>query len=61
MRNLSLQEALLEWFAHAQRALPWRSNPTPYAVWVSEMMLQQTQVATVLPYFQRWMARFPTV
>src|SRR5690606_37560916 len=43
------------------RKLPWRDNPTGYGVWFSEMMLQQTQVATMLPYYQRWMSRFPTL
>ena len=56
-----LQSALLDWFAGAQRPLPWRESYDPYAVWISEMMLQQTQVATVKPYFARWMARFPDV
>ena len=55
------------WFEAVKRTLPWRSpdldlpHPDPYAVLVSEVMLQQTQVATVIPYFQRWMARFPTL
>ena len=54
--------ALLDWYARQGRALPWRrAHPDPYAVWVSEVMLQQTRVETVLPYFRRWMARFPTV
>ncbi len=53
--------ALLAWYADHQRALPWRGLKDPYAIWVSEVMLQQTQVATVVPYFRRWMARFPTV
>ncbi len=52
---------LLEWFAAFQRDLPWRRTGDPYAIWVSETMLQQTQVATVIPYFERWLARFPTV
>jgi len=52
---------LLTWYAAHARDLPWRGHPDPYAVWVSEVMLQQTQVATVKPYFARWMARFPTV
>lgn len=56
-----IQTALLEWFAIAQRDLPWRRTTDPYAVWVSEMMLQQTQVATVIPYYLSWMERFPTV
>jgi A/G-specific adenine glycosylase len=52
---------LLRWFRAEQRDLPWRRDPTPYHIWVSEIMLQQTQVATVIPYYERWMARFPTV
>ncbi len=53
--------ALTQWFAASQRILPWRSEPTLYRVWVSEIMLQQTQVVTVLPFFERFTARFPTV
>jgi A/G-specific adenine glycosylase len=52
---------LLAWFDRHQRDLPWRRTPDPYRVWVSEVMLQQTQVSTVLPYYARWMARFPTL
>ena len=53
-------QRLLEWFAlHGRHALPWQSNPTPYRVWVSEVMLQQTQVATVIPYYARFISRFP--
>src|SRR5690606_33181444 len=51
-------ELLLAYYRRTARKLPWRDNPTAYAVWVSEMMLQQTQVATVLPYYKRWMERF---
>jgi A/G-specific adenine glycosylase len=55
-------QRLLDWFAlHGRQTLPWQSNPTPYRVWVSEVMLQQTQVATVIPYYARFMARFPDV
>lgn len=57
----SLREALLTWYAHSKRALPWREARDPYAIWVSEIMLQQTQVATVLDYYARWMQRFPTL
>lgn len=46
---------------HGRHALPWQQDITPYRVWVSEIMLQQTQVATVIPYFERFMTRFPTV
>ena len=53
---------LLAWFDdQGRKDLPWQQNPTPYRVWVSEVMLQQTQVRTVIPYYQRFMARFPTV
>ena len=52
---------LLAWYGKSARDLPWRRSPTPYGVWVSEVMLQQTVVATVIPYFERWMARFPDV
>ena len=52
---------LLSWWDYSHADLPWRRNKEPYAIWVSEIMLQQTQVATVIPYFERWMARFPTV
>src|SRR5882672_9750506 len=52
--------ALLRWFeVHGRKNLPWQQNPTPYRVWVSEVMLQQTQVAAVIPYFERFIARFP--
>lgn len=52
---------LLEWYARHARQMPWRDHPDPYAIWVSEVMLQQTQVETVIPYFQRWMVRFPDI
>jgi A/G-specific adenine glycosylase len=54
-------EDLLEWFHNHKRNLPWRKKRTPYRVWLSEAMLQQTQVATVIPYFERWLKKFPTV
>ena len=52
---------LLAWYRRNARTLPWRGHPDPYAVWISEIMLQQTRVETVIPYFQRWMDRFPTI
>src|ERR1700728_3120429 len=53
-------QALVAWQAtHGRHDLPWQQNRTPYRVWVSEIMLQQTQVATVIGYFERFMARFP--
>lgn len=54
-------EALKTWFQKEKRSLPWRAYPTPYAVWVSEIMLQQTQASVVKDYFLRWMERFPTI
>lgn len=57
----AIGRALLNWYAKKRRELPWRKSLDPYAVWVSEMMLQQTQVSTVVPYFERWMQRFPNV
>ncbi len=57
--NAATRKALLRWFASAGRDLPWRKRTDAYAVMVSEFMLQQTQVATVIPYFERWMLRFP--
>ncbi len=50
---------LLEWYRREKRTLPWRSDPDPYRVWISEIMLQQTQVRTVLPYYERFIERFP--
>lgn len=53
---------ILAWFdLHGRKDLPWQHNKTPYSVWISEIMLQQTQVTTVIPYFQKFMARFPNV
>jgi A/G-specific adenine glycosylase len=56
-----LVTALLAWWDAGHEDLPWRRSRDPYAIWVAEVMLQQTQIATVIPYFERWMARFPTV
>ncbi|WP_420641599.1 A/G-specific adenine glycosylase [Candidatus Leptofilum sp.] len=56
-----IQNALLDWWDVDHADLPWRRSKNPYAIWVSEIMLQQTQIATVIPYFERWMTRFPTV
>jgi A/G-specific adenine glycosylase len=61
-RNAQFAQRLLAWFSvHGRHTLPWQINPTPYRVWVSEVMLQQTQVATVIPYYMRFMARFPDI
>lgn len=57
----SLLFSLSSWFEKSKRELPWRENPTPYRVWISEIMLQQTQVKTVTPYFECFISRFPDV
>ncbi len=54
-------ESLVSWFRRQQRVLPWREEPSLYRVWISEIMLQQTQVVTVLPYFERFIKTFPRV
>lgn len=63
--NISQQDfsdVVLSWYQeHGRKNLPWQHNLTPYRVWVSEIMLQQTQVATVIPYYERFMASFPSV
>jgi A/G-specific adenine glycosylase len=58
-RRAGFRGALLSWYRASRRRLPWRESPSPYSTVVSEFMLQQTQVATVLPYFARWMAALP--
>ena len=57
----SIQKKLLTWYDKTKRDLPWRETDDPYHIWVSEIMLQQTQVKTVLPYYTRWVKTFPTV
>ncbi|MFR9720609.1 A/G-specific adenine glycosylase [Aeromonas diversa] len=62
MNQATFANRVLEWYEHSGRkTLPWQQQKTPYRVWISEIMLQQTQVATVIPYYQRFMARFPDV
>lgn len=56
-----IQSKLLEWYQHNKRDLPWREDKNPYKIWVSEIMLQQTRVDTVIPYFQRFIKQFPTI
>lgn len=58
---VKLQEKLLEWYDSNARILPWRDNPSPYRVWISEIMLQQTRVDTVKPYFERFMKTVPSI
>lgn len=54
-------ESLCDWFSKNKRDLPWRNARNPYHIWISEVMLQQTQVATVIPYYQRFLEKFPTI
>lgn len=57
----AFRSALLDWYDREKRDLPWRENTDPYRIWVSEIMLQQTRVDTVIPYFQRFLETFPTI
>ncbi|WP_312630010.1 A/G-specific adenine glycosylase [Scandinavium sp.] len=62
MQASQFSAQVLDWYdKYGRKTLPWQTEKTPYKVWLSEVMLQQTQVATVIPYFERFMARFPTV
>ena len=62
MKPTEFSRRVLRWYdVFGRKNLPWQQNPSPYRVWVSEVMLQQTQVATVVPYYQRFMGRFPDV
>jgi A/G-specific adenine glycosylase len=56
-----IAKSLLAWYGQHRRILPWREHPDPYRIWISEIMLQQTQVDTVIPYYDRFLQRFPTV
>jgi A/G-specific adenine glycosylase len=60
-RRGALQRSLLKWFDKNRRALPWRANRNPYRIWIAEIMLQQTRIAAVIPYYERFLERFPTV
>ena len=55
----TFQNRMLAWFRAHQRDLPWRRSRDAYRIWVAEVMLQQTRIATVMPYYQRFLARFP--
>ena len=57
----AIPKPLLKWYDNNRRILPWREQPTPYRVWVSEIMLQQTRVEAVKPYFQRFMDTLPDI
>ena len=56
-----LSNQLLSWYSSNKRDLPWRLTKDPYKIWISEIMLQQTQVATVIPYYKKWMSSFPDI
>jgi A/G-specific adenine glycosylase len=58
---IQLRRDLLSWYAQSAFKLPWRKNLDPYSIWFSEIMLQQTQVKTVIPYYHRWLKLFPTI
>ncbi|MGB7611610.1 MAG: A/G-specific adenine glycosylase, partial [Candidatus Acidiferrum sp.] len=57
----TFRKQLLDWFRQFQRDLPWRRTKDPYRIWISEIMLQQTRVAAVIPYYERFLERFPDV
>ena len=59
--NKSLQEKLLTWFERNKRPFPWRQTKDPYAIWISEVMLQQTTSKAVIPYYKRFLKRFSNV
>jgi A/G-specific adenine glycosylase len=60
-RQPSVAQLLLAWYRHGHRDLPWRSSRDPYRIWISEIMLQQTRAQAVIPYYRRFLERFPTV
>jgi A/G-specific adenine glycosylase len=61
VRSATLSKRLIDWYRRGHRDLPWRRTADPYRIWVSEIMLQQTRAAAVIPYFERFLDRFPTV
>ncbi len=61
MESNSFSSALLKWYQNNKRDLPWRNTKDPYKIWISEVMLQQTTVQAVIPYYQKWIRRFPDI
>ncbi len=61
MKRASLSHLLLAWYRAGHRDLPWRNTRDPYRIWVSEIMLQQTRAQAVIPYYERFLARFPSI
>ena len=58
----NFSKRIIEWYeVNGRKELPWRKDITPYRVWISEIMLQQTQVKTVIPYFEKFLSTFPTI
>ena len=58
---MSFSNLLLKWYKSENISLPWREETDLYKIWLSEVMLQQTQVATVIPYYKKWLSKFPTI
>jgi len=56
-----LTPLLIRWYENVRKPLPWRESPTPYHVWISEIMLQQTRIEAVIPYYRRFLEELPTV
>ena len=54
-------EPLLSWYKYNKKLFPWRKTSNPYKIWISEIMLQQTQVLTVIPFYNQWILKFPTI
>ena len=61
MNNKSIPNKILHWYDNNKRNLPWRNTKNPYMIWLSEIMLQQTQVSVVIPYYNKWIKTFPTI
>ena len=61
VKEMDIVFPLLKWYSQSARTLPWRERPEPYNVWISEIMLQQTRVEAVKPYFERFLKEFPNI
>jgi len=61
VKSAKIGQLLLAWYGRGHRDLPWRATSDPYRIWVSEIMLQQTRAQAVIPYYERFLLRFPTV
>ena len=61
MNNNDIAQIVINWYKKENFAMPWRTNSNPYKIWISEIMLQQTQVNTVIPFYIKWLKRFPTI